>query len=52
MLSIATGHDTRYLTGPVAVSLAEAALLMTRATGEEYEYVDETIAEARASRAP
>lgn len=28
------------LTGPVAVSLAEAALLMTRATGEEYEYVD------------
>ena len=40
------------LTGPVAVSLAEAALLMTRATGEEYEYVDETMAEARASRAP
>src|SRR5699024_3428398 len=30
------------LTGPVAVSLAEAALLMTRARGEEYEYVDET----------
>ena len=40
------------LTGPVAVSLAEAALLMTRATGEEYEYVDESMAEARASRAP
>ncbi|AXK46391.1 SDR family oxidoreductase [Brachybacterium saurashtrense] len=40
------------LTGPVAVSLAEAALLMTRARGEEYEYVDETMAEARASRAP
>jgi uncharacterized protein YbjT (DUF2867 family) len=40
------------LTGPVAVSLAEAALLLTRATGEEYEYVDETLAEARASRAP
>src|SRR5699024_11643922 len=39
------------LTGPVAVSLAEAALLMTRARGEEYEYVDETLAEARASRA-
>ena len=40
------------LTGPVSVSLAEAALQMTRATGEEYEYVDETLAEARASRAP
>ena len=40
------------LTGPVAVSLAEAALQMTRATGEEYEYVDETLDEARASRAP
>lgn len=40
------------LTGPVAVSLAEAALLMTRARGEEYEFVDETLAEARASRAP
>lgn len=40
------------LTGPVAVSLAEAALLMTRARGEEYEFVDETFEEARASRAP
>ncbi|MGO1423452.1 MAG: SDR family oxidoreductase [Brachybacterium sp.] len=40
------------LTGPVAVSLAEAVLLMTRARGEEYEFVDETLAEARASRAP
>ena len=40
------------LTGPVAVSFAEAALLMTRARGEEYEFVDETLAEARASRAP
>jgi NAD(P)H dehydrogenase (quinone) len=40
------------LTGPVAVSLAEAARALTRATGEEYEYVDETMAEARASRAP
>src|SRR5690606_19164450 len=40
------------LTGPVSVSLAEATLLMTRARGEEYEYVDETLAEARASRAP
>ena len=40
------------LTGPESVSLAEAALQMTRATGEEYEYVDETLAEARASRAP
>lgn len=40
------------LTGPVAVSFAEAALLMTRARGEEYEFVDETLSEARASRAP
>ncbi|MEE1650552.1 SDR family oxidoreductase [Brachybacterium sp. J144] len=40
------------LTGPTAVSLGEAALLLTRARGEEYEYVDETMAEARASRAP
>ena len=40
------------LTGPVAVSLAEAALALTRATGEEYGYVDETMAEACASRAP
>lgn len=40
------------LTGPVSVSLAEAVLLMTRATGQEYEYVDETLDEARASRAP
>lgn len=43
---------TLELTGPVAVSLGEAALLMTRARGEEYEFVDETLAEARASRAP
>ena len=40
------------LTGPVAVTLGEAALLMTRARGAEYEYVDETLEEARASRAP
>lgn len=40
------------LTGPVPVSFAEAVLLMTRATGEEYEFVDETLDEARASRAP
>ena len=46
-----TGH-TLDLTGPESVSLAEAVLQMTRATGEEYEYVDETLAEARASRAP
>lgn len=40
------------LTGPDALSLAEAALHMTRALGEEVEYVDETMEEARASRAP
>lgn len=40
------------LTGPVAVTLAEAVLLMTLARGEEYEFVDETLTEARASRVP
>jgi uncharacterized protein YbjT (DUF2867 family) len=40
------------LTGPVALDLAEAARLLTRARGEEYAYVDETMEEARASRAP
>lgn len=39
------------LTGPDAFTLAEAAALMTRATGREVRYVDETIEEAYASRA-
>ncbi|WP_193103684.1 SDR family oxidoreductase [Brachybacterium sp. FME24] len=40
------------LTGPSAVTLAEAAMILTAARGEEYRYVDETLEEARASRAP
>ncbi|MFC7457491.1 SDR family oxidoreductase [Brachybacterium sp. GCM10030267] len=38
------------LTGPAAVSLGEAAAIMTGALGEEYRYVDETLEEAHASR--
>ena len=37
--------------GILTVSPDALVELMTRATGEEYEYIDETIAEARASRA-
>lgn len=40
------------LTGPEALGLAEVAARLTAATGETYAYVDETMAEARASRAP
>ncbi|MGP9693397.1 SDR family oxidoreductase [Brachybacterium sp. AOP25-B2-12] len=39
------------LTGPVAVTFPEAAQIMMAALGEEFRYVDETIPEARASRA-
>ena len=47
------GHDGRTydLTGPSAFSLAEAAALMTRATGRPVRYEDETDEEAYASRA-
>ncbi|GAA1489742.1 SDR family oxidoreductase [Brachybacterium sacelli] len=40
------------LTGPTALTLAEAVEIMTTSRGEEYSYVDETLEEARASRAP
>lgn len=40
------------LTGPEALSLAEAAERMTRARGEQFSYAEETLAEAHASRAP
>ena len=40
------------LTGPRSLSLSEAAALMTAARGEQYGYVDETLEEARGSRAP
>lgn len=39
------------LTGPEALSLEQAAQLMSRARGEEYRYVEETLEQARASRA-
>ena len=47
------GHDGRTydLTGPSAFSLAEAAALMTRASGRPVRYEDETDEEAYASRA-
>jgi uncharacterized protein YbjT (DUF2867 family) len=46
------GHEGRAydLTGPAAFSLAEAAELMTRATGRPVRFVDETDEEAYASR--
>lgn len=39
------------LTGPEAITLSEAAERMTRVLGRDITYVDETMAEARASRA-
>ena len=39
------------LTGPAAVTLAEAAQLLTERTGRAIRYVDETVEEAYASRA-
>jgi uncharacterized protein YbjT (DUF2867 family) len=46
-------HDGRSydLTGPEAFTLAEAAEEMSRAWGRHFEFVDETLEEARASRA-
>lgn len=41
---------TYSLTGPEALSLREAAAIMTRETGQEHRYVDETLEEAYASR--
>lgn len=42
---------TYSLTGPEGLTLAEAAAIMSRATGREFRYVDETLEEAYASRA-
>lgn len=39
------------LTGPMAMSLDEIAATLTRVTGKAHRYVDETMEEARASRA-
>jgi NAD(P)H dehydrogenase (quinone) len=48
------GHEgkTYDLTGPVAFTLAEAAEQLTEISGREVTFVDETVEEARASRAP
>jgi uncharacterized protein YbjT (DUF2867 family) len=40
------------LTGPEAITLDEAAAILTRVAGREVTYVRETLEEARASRAP
>ena len=40
------------ITGPVAVSLADAALELIRPRGESYEYVGETMAEVLVSSVP
>jgi uncharacterized protein YbjT (DUF2867 family) len=49
-----TGHDgrTHDMTGPEAVTMAEVAEELTRATGQPVRYQEETLEEARASRAP
>jgi uncharacterized protein YbjT (DUF2867 family) len=48
------GHEGRTyeLTGAESISLARAAELLTEATGREIRFHDETMEEARASRAP
>jgi uncharacterized protein YbjT (DUF2867 family) len=48
------GHDgeTYDVTGPEALTLAEAAAELSRAAGRRVTYVEETLEEARASRAP
>jgi NAD(P)H dehydrogenase (quinone) len=40
------------LTGPEAITLTEAAEVLTRVTGREVRFVDETLEEARESRRP
>lgn len=44
-------HSTYDLTGPEALSLTEIAAILTRVTGKPHTFVNETFAEARASRA-
>jgi NAD(P)H dehydrogenase (quinone) len=44
-------HSTYDLTGPEALTLDEVAAILTRVTGKPHVFVNETIAEARASRA-
>lgn len=44
-------HSTYDLTGPAALTLGQIAADLTRITGKPHTFVNETIAEARASRA-
>ena len=46
-------HEDRActLTGPEALTMTEAARIMSEATGEDYRFQDETLEQARASRA-
>ena len=48
-----SSHERRTydLTGPEAITVAEAAATMTRVFGREYTFHDETLEEAYASRA-
>jgi len=44
-------HSTYDLTGPESLTLTEIAAILARVTGKPHTFVNETIAEARASRA-
>ena len=44
-------HSTYDLTGPQALTMSQIAEVLTRVTGRPHTFQDETIAEARASRA-
>jgi NAD(P)H dehydrogenase (quinone) len=48
------GHDGRTydMTGPEALTMAETAAILGRVTGRPISYLEETLKEARASRAP
>ena len=51
LLSASSHRDIAYsITGPEALSLEEAAAVLTRGTGRRYRYHDETVAEAYESR--
>ncbi|WP_375001487.1 SDR family oxidoreductase [Aeromicrobium sp. CTD01-1L150] len=54
VLTSPDGHvDTTYdLTGPEALTLTEIARRLSEVTGREHTYVEETLEQARASRAP
>ena len=51
-LLLGDGHEGRTydLTGPEALDLHEVARVLTRVTGREHRFVDETMEEARRSR--